>query len=80
MELLRVNQWMEKDGTIYFIYKREDLADMLGICTTTVWKAMKQHKFDGQEFEKIKENYTGLKETTNIENKDEKRNIDTNSS
>ena len=26
------------------IFKREDLADMLGICSTTVWRAIKQLK------------------------------------
>ena len=35
---------VEDDGTIFLIFKREDLADMLGICTTTVWRAIKQLK------------------------------------
>ena len=33
-----------QDGTIFLIFKREDLADMLGICSTTVWRAIKQLK------------------------------------
>lgn len=44
MELSRTNNWVEDDGTIFLIFKREDLADMLGICTTTVWRAIKQLK------------------------------------
>lgn len=44
MELSRANNWVEDDGTIFLIFKREDLADMLGICTTTVWRAIKQLK------------------------------------
>ena len=44
MELSRTNGWVEDDGTIFLIFKREDLADMLGICTTTVWRAIKQLK------------------------------------
>lgn len=42
MELSRANNWVDSDGTIFLIFKREDLADMLGICTTTVWRAIKQ--------------------------------------
>ena len=44
MELSRTNGWIEDDGTIFLIFKREDLADMLGICSTTVWRAIKQLK------------------------------------
>ena len=44
MELSRTNGWIEDDGTIFLIFKREDLADMLGICTTTVWRSIKQLK------------------------------------
>ena len=44
MELSRTNGWIEDDGTIFLIFKREDLTDMLGICTTTVWRAIKQLK------------------------------------
>ena len=44
MELSRTNGWIEDDGTIFLIFKREDLADMLGICVTTVWRALKQLK------------------------------------
>ena len=44
MELSRANNWVDSDGTIFLIFKREDLADMLGICTTTVWRAIKQLK------------------------------------
>lgn len=44
MELSRTNGWIEDDGTIFLIFKREDLADMLGICTTKVWRAIKQLK------------------------------------
>ena len=44
MELSRTNGWVEADGTIFLIFKREDLADMLGICVTTVWRAIKQLK------------------------------------
>ena len=44
MELSRTNVWIEDDGTIFLIFKREDLADMLGICTTTVLRAIKQLK------------------------------------
>ena len=44
MELSRTNGWIEDDGTIFLIFKREDLADMLGICTTTVGRAIKQLK------------------------------------
>lgn len=47
MELSRINNWVEDDGTIFLIFKREDLADMLGICTTTVWRAIKQLKAVG---------------------------------
>ena len=35
---------IEDDGTIFLIFKREGLADMLGICSTTVWRAIKQLK------------------------------------
>ena len=38
--------------TIFLIFKREDLADMLGICTTTVWRAIKQLKEVGLIAEK----------------------------
>ena len=44
MELSRTNGWIEDDGTIFLIFKRADLADMLGICTKTVWRAIKQLK------------------------------------
>lgn len=44
MELSRINQWVDDDSTIFLIFKREDLADMLGICTTTIWRAFKQLK------------------------------------
>lgn len=44
MELSRTNGWIEDDGTIFLIFKREELADMLGICVTTVWRAIKQLK------------------------------------
>ena len=44
MELSRTNGWIEDDGTIFLIFKREDLSDMLGICSTTVWRAIKQLK------------------------------------
>ena len=44
MELSRTNGWIEDDGTIFLIFKREDLADMLDICATTVWRAIKQLK------------------------------------
>ena len=44
MELSRTNGWIEDDGTIFLIFKREDLADMLDICSTTVWRAIKQLK------------------------------------
>ena len=52
MELSRVNNWVDSDGTIFLIFKREDLADMLGICTTTVWRAIKQLKEVGLIAEK----------------------------
>lgn len=52
MELSRVNNWVDNDGTIFLIFKREDLADMLGICTTTVWRAIKQLKEVGLIAEK----------------------------
>ncbi len=52
MELSRVNNWVDGDGTIFLIFKREDLADMLGICTTTVWRAIKQLKEVGLIAEK----------------------------
>ena len=52
MELSRVNNWVDSDGTIFLIFKREDLADMLGICTTTVWRAIKQLKEGGLIAEK----------------------------
>ncbi len=47
MELSRVNGWVEDDGTIYLIFKREELSDILGLCETTVWRAMKQLKAVG---------------------------------
>ena len=52
MELSRTNNWVDDDGTIFLIFKREDLADMLGICTTTVWRAIKQLKEVGLIAEK----------------------------
>ena len=52
MELSRTNGWIEDDGTIFLIFKREDLADMLGICTTTIWRAIKQLKEVGLIAEK----------------------------
>lgn len=52
MELSRTNNWVDSDGTIFLIFKREDLADMLGICTTTVWRAIKQLKAVGLIAEK----------------------------
>lgn len=52
MELSRVNNWVDDDGTIFLIFKREDLADMLGICVTTVWRAIKQLKAVGLIAEK----------------------------
>ena len=47
MELSRTNGWVEDDGTIYLIFKREELSDILGLCETTVWRAMKQLKTVG---------------------------------
>ena len=47
MELSRANGWVEDDGTIYLIFKREELSDILGLCETTVWRAMKQLKTVG---------------------------------
>lgn len=47
MELSRTNGWVEDDGTIYLIFKREGLSDILGLCETTVWRAMKQLKAVG---------------------------------
>ncbi len=47
MELSRTNGWVEDDGTIYLIFKREELSDVLGLCETTVWRAMKQLKAVG---------------------------------
>lgn len=47
MELSRTNGWVEDDGTIYLIFKREELSDILGLCETTVWRAMKQLKAVG---------------------------------
>ena len=52
MELSRTNHWVDADGTIFLIFKREDLADMLGICVTTVWRAIKQLKEVGLLAEK----------------------------
>ncbi len=52
MELSRANNWIDDDGTIFLIFKREDLAEMLGICTTTVWRAIKQLKEVGLLAEK----------------------------
>lgn len=52
MELSRINNWVDDDGTIFLIFKREDLADMLGICVTTVWRAIKQLKAVGLIAEK----------------------------
>lgn len=52
MELSRINNCVDEDGTIFLIFKREDLADMLGICTTTVWRAIKQLKEVGLIAEK----------------------------
>ena len=52
MELSRANNWVDSDGTIFLIFKREDLDDMLGICTTTVWRAIKQLKEVGLIAEK----------------------------
>lgn len=52
MELSRTNGWVEEDGTIFLIFKREELADMLGICVTTVWRAIKQLKEVGLIAEK----------------------------
>lgn len=52
MELSRKNDWVDDDGTIFLMFKREDLADMLGICVTTVWRAFKQLKDVGLIAEK----------------------------
>lgn len=52
MELSRTNHWVDADGTIFLIFKREDLADMLGICVTTVWRAINQLKEVGLLAEK----------------------------
>lgn len=52
MELSRTNNWVDDDGTIFLIFRREELADMLGICTTTVWRAIKQLKEVGLIAEK----------------------------
>lgn len=52
MELSRANNWVDNDGTIFLIFTREALADMLGICTTTVWRAVKQLKEVGLIAEK----------------------------
>lgn len=83
MELSRTNCWIEDDGTIFLIFKREDLADMLGICTTTVWRAIKQLKEVGLIEEKRqglnrpnliyigKINYSVLEEKEPENNKDE---------
>lgn len=52
MELSRANNWVDDDGTIFLMFKRKDLADMLGICVTTVWWAFKQLKEVGLVAEK----------------------------
>ena len=52
MELSRMNEWVDEDGTIFLMFKREDLADMLGLCVTTVWRAFKQLKEVGLIAEK----------------------------
>lgn len=52
MELSRINKWVDDDGTIFLMFKREELADMLGVCTTTVWRAFKQLKKVGLVAEK----------------------------
>lgn len=52
MELSRKNDWVDDDGTIFLMFKREDLADMLGVCVTTVWRAFKQLKEVGLIAEK----------------------------
>ena len=52
MELSRTHNWVDDDGTIFMIFTREALADMLGICTTTVWRAIKQLKEVGLIAEK----------------------------
>lgn len=52
MELSRMNEWVDEDGTIFLMFKREDLAAMLGLCVTTVWRAFKQLKEVGLIAEK----------------------------
>lgn len=47
-----MNEWVDEDGTIFLMFKREDLADMLGLCVTTVWRAFKQLKEVGLIAEK----------------------------
>ena len=52
MELSRINQWVDDDGTIFLMFKREDLADLLGVCMGTICKAFKQLKSVGLIAEK----------------------------
>jgi biotin operon repressor len=52
MELSRTNGWTEADGTIFLIYTRVQLADMLGLCQKTVTKACKLLKDVGLIAEK----------------------------
>lgn len=52
MEPARTNVRIEDDETIFLIFKRVDLTDMLGICTITVRRAIKQLKEVGLTEEK----------------------------
>lgn len=56
LKLSKLNTWINESGELYLLYKREDLADMLGVCEKTIVKILKELK----EFNLIKERRQGL--------------------
>lgn len=52
LKLSKLNTWINENGELYLLYKREDLADMLGLCEKTVVKILKELKDFNLIFEK----------------------------
>jgi len=50
------NQWKNKDGEVYLIYSRNEMAEMLGLTNPPVLKAVKQLK----EFKLMEEERQGI--------------------
>lgn len=56
LKLSKLNTWINENGELYLLYKREELANILGLCEKTVVKILKELK----DFNLICEKRQGL--------------------